>query len=122
MKISKYLLSIFILSLIFLVGCDKIKEVQKSITPAALPTVIAEKSDFQTTENTGKFALKKTGNVLKGTGEVGMFAVKKTGNVLRGTGKIGKYGLRKTGNVFRGTGNVGKNIFRKTMRFIGIRK
>ena len=33
------------------------KEVQTSITPTALPTVIAEKSDFQTTENTGKFVI-----------------------------------------------------------------
>ena len=45
------------LLLLFLTGCEKMKEVQTSITPTALPTVIAKKLDFQTTENTGKMVI-----------------------------------------------------------------
>ena len=57
MQISKYTLSILILSIIFLAGCDKVKDLQNSITPSSVSTVISKKLDFQTTENTGKMVI-----------------------------------------------------------------
>ena len=57
MQISKYILSISIPSLIFLAGCDKVKDLQNSITSSSVPTVISKKLDFHTTENTGKFVI-----------------------------------------------------------------
>ena len=57
MQISKYMLSFLSLSLIFLAGCDKVKDLQNSITSSSVPTVISKKLDFHTTENTGKFVI-----------------------------------------------------------------
>ena len=51
------MLSILSLSLFFLVGCDKVKELQNSITSSPMPTVISKQLDFQTTENTGKMVI-----------------------------------------------------------------
>ena len=86
MQITKYILSISIPSLIFLAGCDKVKELQNSITPSSVPTVIAKKLDFQTTENTGKFVINPQFSGASNFSE-GLAAV------LIGDAKTGKWGF-----------------------------
>ena len=80
------MLSILSLSLFFLAGCDKMKEVQNSITPNALPTLTAEKSDFQTTEKTGKFVINPQFSGASNFSE-GLAAI------LIGDAKTGKWGF-----------------------------
>ena len=85
MQISKYMLSFLSLSLIFLAGCDKVKDLQNSITSSSVPTVISKKLDFHTTENTGKFVINPQFDYAVGFSEG--FAAVRIGKT--GTGKVG---------------------------------